>query len=99
MRRVEFNVIALLIPLCGLSGAITQTSPNCLARLLKNKMPGAVMPSSLVMSMSFLSDMRLKDSKIVGMRWKVRGTKGIRRQYKYKESFEVYLWRWIWKSY
>ena len=63
MRSVEFKVMALLMPLCGLSGAITQTSPNCFARLLKNKIPGAVMPSSLVMSMSFFWDIKLKDSK------------------------------------
>jgi hypothetical protein len=55
-KRKGFEIVtAWPMALCGLSGATTTTSPKCFTASTNDLIPGAVMPSSLVINMSGLS--------------------------------------------
>ena len=65
--KVLFIVMACPMALCGLSGATTTTSPISLITAISARIPGAVMPSSLVTSISGFVDMLVVNDNFIAV--------------------------------
>ena len=66
MRNGLLMVTACPIALCGLSGATTTTSPRCFMASTKLRIPGAVIPSSLLTSIKGFLSIRANVAFVLG---------------------------------